>query len=356
MRRRCLTLVAVLLLPACDAPATPAIGVVVSNRPALAAELAVADIGGDVVEARLEHVPEPTAAAAALELAERLAADPRVVGVVGHANSAASLAASQVYNRVGVVQLAPTTTATVYADAGPWSFRMVPGDDRQAEFVAATVQALWPASERLAVVYVNDDYGRSFYRELSPRLENIVFEGIYAELVDTTHVVELMAELRAARPEVLIWLGRPLRLRIVLQQLRRDLPGLHVICGDACDDHVVYENENGAFTGLYFTRFTNPADTAARVVDVRRRYQQLAGQPAASEAMLTYDAVQLLAAAVRDGGSTREAVRTYLVSLGRDRPPFSGVTGPIEFEDDGSVRRLYDLGFVAADGVRAVNR
>ena len=52
--------------------------------------------------------------------------------------------------------------------------------------------------------------------------------------------------------------------------------------------------------------------------------------PDASEA-LQYDAFMLLAAAVRDVGPDRMAIRNWLESLGRTRPPWIGVTGPIAF-------------------------
>ncbi len=52
--------------------------------------------------------------------------------------------------------------------------------------------------------------------------------------------------------------------------------------------------------------------------------------PDASEA-LQYDAYMLLAAAIREAGPSRVAVRKWLESLGRSREPWQGVTGPIAF-------------------------
>ncbi|HWP69937.1 MAG TPA: hypothetical protein VNM36_02510, partial [Gemmatimonadaceae bacterium] len=48
---------------------------------------------------------------------------------------------------------------------------------------------------------------------------------------------------------------------------------------------------------------------------------------------LQYDAFMLLAAAVRDVGPDRMAIRNWLESLGRTRQPWIGVTGPIAFNN-----------------------
>jgi branched-chain amino acid transport system substrate-binding protein len=55
-----------------------------------------------------------------------------------------------------------------------------------------------------------------------------------------------------------------------------------------------------------------------------------------SSAALAYDAVNLLAAALRDGARSREDVRRYLEHVGRDgKASFDGVAGPVAFDANG---------------------
>jgi len=51
----------------------------------------------------------------------------------------------------------------------------------------------------------------------------------------------------------------------------------------------------------------------------------------------TYDIVHLLATVLRDAGPQRRAVRDRVARVGRDLPPFEGVTGRIAFDDRGDV-------------------
>lgn len=343
-----------LLLAACGEPEPDRVGVVVSGLPSQAADMAAqthAASSARPLAVFMAGGRDPISADTALAVAEMLVADPSIAAVVGHANSAASLAASQVYNRAGLVQIAPTTTAVAYGEAGPFSFRMVPGDDRQAAFIATHGQAGWAPAGRIAIVYVNDDYGRSFYRELRPRLDGVVFEGIYAEDSDTSVILGLARQIADARPDLLIWLGRTPPLRIAKARLAETSQALRIICGDACDHDSVYANRNQEFTGLRFIRFTDPSADTEAMNEFRRAYLERAGAAPSSEAILTYDAVTVLGAALKAGAHDRRQVRDYLHSLGRSRPPVMGLGGEIAFDEAGNLLREYLLADVTAEGI-----
>lgn len=317
------------------------VGVVIGARPAAVAPIALS--GASELEPVILPTPDATAADIALRLAQELVADPRVRAVVGHSNSAASIAASQVYNEAGLVQIAPTSTAPVYDDAGPYSFRMVPSDTAQARYIAQAAAQLWPGA-RVALAYVNDDYGRGLASAIRPRLTGIVFERPYADAADPLHVRDLAADIVESTPDVVLWLGRPARLRVALPILRRGLPEVAVLCSDACDDDLVQRDRAQRYEGVYFVRFIDPEAPDSAMSRFQDRFRSETGQAATVQAVLTHDALRLVLAAVRDGARTREQIRDYLVSLGRERPAFAGLAGPVTFDEHGSARRPYLLG------------
>ncbi len=73
-----------------------------------------------------------------------------------------------------------------------------------------------------------------------------------------------------------------------------------------------------------------------------------------SEGVLVHDAMVLMGEAVRAGARTRTQVRDYLRTLGRSRPAYSGVGGPIAFNEDGQVDRKLELAEVTTRGTVAV--
>lgn len=328
---------AVMLACACADRGPARVGVVLGNEGVRAANLAVADLNagpGPRIELRVLDRAFGVGAQTALQGAESLAVDAEVVAVVGHANSSASIAASQVYNARHVVQIAPTTTSPLYSQAGPYSFRLVASDVHQAAFLVARVDRL--PEQRLAIVYANDDYGRSLRRlvsaELAARGAHPIYDGPYAESeTDGSDVVRALA---AARPTLLLWLGRSPFFAEVIGPLRAALPGLAVLASDGFGSPAVDQNADPRYTGVRYVRLVNLDSASPALQRLQLRYRDAGGGSMTDQAVLAYDAVMLLGSAIREAGANREAIRRWLDDLGRRRPPFVGATGPISFSPE----------------------
>ncbi len=335
-----------LLLVACARPEQPRVGVVLGAEGVRAAKLAVEALnshGGRPIGLRALSDAFGASAQIALQGAESLATDGTVLGVVGHTNSSASLAASQVYNVRRVVQIAPTTTSPLYSQAGPYSYRLTASDEYQAQFLADHVPAL--QSQRIAIVYVNDDYGRSLRRliveELAKRGVAPIYQGPYAESeLDGSELVHVLA---GTKPTVLLWLGRDVFFLRVADQLRAAAPNLPVLASDGFASATVQQNRERRFDGVRYVRLVNVDSGSPALQALRKRYRRDGGGEITDQAILAYDAVLLLGTAIREAGPDREAIRGWLDQLGRSRPPFVGVTGPISFSPDGDRAPTYAL-------------
>lgn len=356
MRRRSLLLL-VSALTACTNDAPLRVGVVVGAEAVVAARLAREDAAAGNQAAPIELVihatHDPSASETALVLAESLTREPNIIAVIGHSNSAASLAASQIYNEARVVQIAPTSTAPAYSLAGPYSFRMVQGDEAQGRFLARTARDVYPTARRMAVVYVNDDYGRGLHRALRPELANrLVFERAYNGVSDTTQLNAIARNLGETGPDLLFWLGGLTALRAMAGPLRAVLPDVRIVGSDALDEANIHTDHAG-LSGLRFVRFIDPLGSDSALQAFRRRYAAATTFSLSSEAVLTYDAVRLVADAVAAGARSSDEVRAHLISLGRTRPPFHGLAGAAAFNDSGDLRRDYLLAEVTDSGVTA---
>lgn len=292
-------------------------------------------------------------AALALELVDSFLARPHMLGVVGHSNSAASMATAPLYNANRIVQIAPTSTAVAYSQSGPFSFRMVPADSEQGGFLAHALDSLYPAGARLAVMFVNDDYGRGLRTALLAQLDSTRFPVVFqqphtdeefvspppdrARRVRTT--ITSMLELQ---PGVLLWLGRATTFHHYLLTLRELNDSLPVLGGDALASWHSQDSGRGEWRGVRHADFLD-LEASEALHDFRRRYSARFGVPAGTPEVLSYDAMQLLLAAIRDGARTGEEARRWLSSLGQGRPPFQGISGPISFDVNGDIARSYVL-------------
>jgi branched-chain amino acid transport system substrate-binding protein len=311
-------------------------------------------VGGKPLALVVVPYERATSAAPSLTIADSLTRNPSIIAVVGHSNSAASLAASQIYNARGVPQLAPTSTAPLFTQAGPYSFRLVPDDRRQAEFMARHAAA---SARRVAIMYVNDDYGRglraTFADDLRKLRVEVVSETPYLEEKEDRPFETATRDFAASHPDLLVWLGRAPELERFLVILRPRLALLPVLASDGVDAPAIYSYPE-RFRHVRFVRFIDPTTGSTQFEHVRARYREVLRREITSEAALTYDAVRLIVEAMRSGAGTRDEVKDYLAATGRTRPAYQGITGAIAFDENGDVARQHLLAEATPTGVRAV--
>lgn len=300
----------------------------VSGRPL---ELVIRDDGGT----------EAGAIGAALELR----GDRRVLAVVGHINSGATLAAAEIYNdeRDGIVELSPASSAPGVAQAGPWTFRVCPSDLQHGGTLAErTVRSL--GAQRALVMYANDAYGRgvvsSFaraYRELGG---HVVSQDPFPAGASTDEASRLL------RPFLERGMQRGMEALVIGGQAG---PGLGIIQAARA---LGFDGPILGADGLTGVRtagsiaegvFVSSAYLPDRETPESRRfvelYQSRFGELPDHRAAMTYDAVRLLARVISEGASNREAVRDQLARVGVEEPAFEGVSGTIAFDENGDLRR-----------------
>src|SRR5216117_3434609 len=97
----------------------------------------------------------------AIRIAQQLAQDPAVVGVIGHLTSSASLAAGRVYGeaRRPIAMISPSASSPDLSGVNPYVFRICPSDlSHGAQLARFARQTL--GARRVGVIYIDDDYGR----------------------------------------------------------------------------------------------------------------------------------------------------------------------------------------------------
>ena len=344
------------LMPACR-PADPvAVGAALSGQFVDAARMALAEA---ITEGGLPPLDTvllsefSNRAALALEMVDTFLAQPGLVAVVGHSNSSASLATAPLYNSNQIVQIAPTSTAESYSQAGRFSFRLVPADMQQGHFIARAIDSLYPAGARLAVMFVNDDYGRGLRSAFLASNDSARFPVVFLqahtdeELVSPTpdraeRVAATVSSVVGSRADIVVWLGRATTFQLYLEAIRDQAGTIPVFGGDALASWQNRDTGQGEWTGVRYVDFLDLEGSEA-LRSFRARYLAQFGVAAGTPEVLSYDAMRLLLAAIRDGARTGEAVREWLTSLGNARPPFQGVSGPIAFDEHGDIARSYVL-------------
>jgi branched-chain amino acid transport system substrate-binding protein len=276
--------------------------------------------------------------------ANRFVGLPGVVAVVGHAGSRESIAAASIYNRAGVPQVVPMATSSRLADVGGWTFRLAPSDVAEGAFIANyAIDSL--GAQRIAVLYIADEYGTGLRDGVASQLEArgypvrdhaaIPRRGCaHPGTRDALRLI-IAAAMRRADPEVVVLAIGESSAPCIVRAVFEARPSVRIITADG----VTMTSQNiRALPEAYRSRlqgvsFWAPRSDAVTQSFVARARRVLKREPNASDALM-YDAHMLLAAALKEAGPNRAAVRRWLESLGRTRPPWKGVTGDISFEAD----------------------
>ncbi len=272
--------------------------------------------------------------------AERFAAIPDLVAVVGHGGSRGSLAAAPVYNAARIPQIVPTSTSRLLTGIGPWTFVLSPNDSVEGALLARfAVRGL--QARRATIFYVNDEYGVGLRDGALLELERLgtqVVDQVPLGLVNDLPTL-LDASFLRGHPDVLIVAHRQGVTGTIARLAQERIPGMRVLAGDgALALPLLPDNAGPAADSIYVAAFWYPDSTDARDQAFVESYREATGVTPLASATMSWDAIMLLVQAIREVGADRAAIRRWLERLGVERPAFEGITGAITFRPDAPPR------------------
>lgn len=262
------------------------------------------------------------------------------VAVVGHLFSGTTLSAAPIYNGGSrpLVAITPSSSAPEVSDAGPYTFRMCPSDLAHGAALARWVTDRLQLKQG-GVFYLDDDYGRGIRQSFATNLTNrggklVGMEPYLGTTPDVGPQLERLAKLQ--RPQFLFVAGNRPDAESILRGARGLSLQVPMLGGDGLEG---IEEAGPLAEGTYVSAAYHPSlNTPANrkfVAAYAAKYPEapVPNQPAAA----TYDAVNLLARAIEEGGPNRESVRRALDRVGHGTGAFEGATGKIVFDSLGDV-------------------
>ena len=291
-------------------------------------ELAVAQlnaaggIAGDSVV--LRPLDDRANGAVAAAVADSFANDRRVVAVVGHLASGAMVAAAPVYDAAGLPAVATTATSPDVTGISPWVFRVVPSDSATAIALAGFARTL--GRQRAAILYDNDAYGRglaaAFQRAYKGRIVSV--DPIAPDRADFEPFV---AWFKQQQVDLVFMAGTEATGIPFVRQARAAGLAADLLGSDGWVPVARDAAAAGIHLGVPFVA-SDPRPAAQAFVAA---FKQRWGMEPDNNAALAYDAVLLVAEAVKAVGRDRARIRAWLAAGNR----FEGATGTIRLGPTG---------------------
>jgi branched-chain amino acid transport system substrate-binding protein len=275
-------------------------------------------------------------------VAQKFVADPRIVVELGDFSSTASMAASKIYQRGGLVQFGFTNSHPDFTYAGgdyTWSTSVT---QAQASPALADFAITTLGLKKLAVFQINNDWGKSTIDLFAKRVAELGGEIVTSQGYppDETDFRSALTTVKDANPDGIVLISYQADGALIAQQARE--AGITApFVGSASLQSPDFINLGGqAVEGAYVLGEFLTTDPRPEVQTFVKKYKETYNEEPDLFATLAYDTIYLVKAAIELGGPTRDGIHTALPQL-KDVP--SVVYGKVTFDPE--TRRAQDPTF-----------
>ena len=249
-------------------------------------------------------------------IARKFVSDPRIVAEIGDFSSAASMAASPIYNAGKLVQFGFTNSHPDFTKGGEYMWSNAPNQsDEMPTLADMAVGAL--GLKKLAALYLNNDWGRTSKDLLVKAAEQrgATVVGTEGYLADEKDFRSAIVRLREQNPDGIIMISYyPDGAQITRQLRAAGLTQPIVAMGSVYSPKFVElggEAVNGVYTNVPFF----PGDLRPIVQKFDKAFEAKFGAEPDAYNGRAYDAMTVLGSVLRQYGTTREAVREGLSKI-----------------------------------------
>jgi len=292
----------------------------------------------------------------AVGLAQKFVNDKRIQIELGDFSSPASMAASPIYQRAGLVQLGFTNSHPDFTKGGDfvWS-PSISQSDAQPLLADLAIKTL--GFKRVAVLYLNTDWGRTsrdvFVKAAESRGAQVVIAEGYQP--DEKDFRSTLVRVRDANPDGVVLISYYPDGALIAGQVRNVGLKQPIAASGSVYSPKFIELGGAAVNGIYTNTAFFPEEPRAEVQEFVTRFKAKYGKEPDAFNAYAYDAVQIAAAALIQAGpkGDRTAVRDAFYKI-KDVP--SVVFGKANF--DPQTRRVIgvkSVDLVVKDGKWALN-
>ena len=284
----------------------------------------------------------------AVNVANLLASDLKVVGVVGHFNSGCSIPASPVYNEAKLAMVSVSSNPALTAQGLPNVDRVVAKDDAQGA-AAGELVASKLGLKSVAVVDDSTPYGQGLAAQFISAFENKGGQVVAQEHINTGEVDfgALSNRIKAKNPQAIYYAGALNQGALLSKQSKEAVLKVPLIGGDMlyAADYIKVATPALA-EGDVATSLGLPLDQQPKGKEFAAKYQAKFGSKPEAYDSYAYDAAWSIINAIIKVGPKRDAVMKAVRDGNLD-----GVTGVVAFDKNGDNKQQIISEYKVVGGV-----
>lgn len=247
-------------------------------------------------------------------VAQKFVDDPRIIAELGDFSSAASMAASPIYERGKLIQFGLTNSDPKFTRGGEWMFSTAPTMQMDAALMADI--ALKNLGKQAAVFYQASDWGDTSQQIFVDRFKSRGGKVVALEnyLLTDKDYHSVLAKARRANPDVLVLFSYYTDGALLLLQAQDvGLKG-KILAATSCYSNKFLELGGGAVEGTVMSVLFFPEDPRPAIQTFVKAYKARYNETPDQYGARAYDALKIVAWGTEHGGATREGIRSAFVS------------------------------------------
>lgn len=292
-------------------------------------------VGGKKVKFELLAEDDEANPTKATTVAQKLV-DAKVVAVVGHFNSGASIPASKIYSDAGIVQISPGSTNPKYTQQGfKTTYRVVANDDQQgpvgAEYAVGKLSA-----KNIAVIDDSTAYGQGLANAFAAKAA-----ALGAKIVAHEHTTDkdtdftaILTAVKAKNPDLVFFGGIDTQAGPMAKQMAGLGIKARLLGGDGMQTPNFIKLAGDAAEGAMASIPGLPKEKMPGGKAFLDKFKSKYNAEVELFAPMGYDAVFVIAEAMKRAGSSEPA--KILAEMPKTN--YNGVIGPIAFDDKGDLK------------------
>lgn len=264
----------------------------------------------------------------AVLVAQKFVANSKILAAIGDFTSSCAMAAAPIYEEAKMVEFSPTSSHPDFSKKGKFMFRNTPTQEYEAPFLARwAVKDL--GKKRVATIYIKNDWGLSTNKYFVETAKSLGAEVLTQEafLPGEKDYAAILTKIKNENPELLYIGAMYAETALIATQMKKMRfqpvmmgctaiysPKLLELAGDAVEGLLA--------NALFFPEFDRP-----EVKKFHKGFVEKYKKEPNSFAAIAYDAMNVLANAIKIAGPDREKIRDALAATKN----FPGATGAATF-------------------------
>lgn len=270
-------------------------------------------------------------------VAQKFAADDKVLAVIGHWNSSCTLAARGIYEAAGIPVITDSVNKAITDGSTPHVYRISLTDTAQAKHLAKYAFDKMN-KRRVAILYTNNDFGNGLMNDFSQAFKEMGGEVAATETFfegQSKDFSPQLTKIKTTNPDLLFIAGYYVETALIAQQSQQVGLSVPMLGTDGISSEELIKLGGTAVEGILFTGFFHPEIKYPGTEEFVQAFTAKYNKEPDTYAALAYDSAKLILEAISKQGASREEIKKYLSGV----KDFPGVAGPISFDSKNDVTR-----------------